>query len=42
MRLRLGTFGEIVNFETTFLLSYVGEPECLIVELAEPLDGAPC
>jgi hypothetical protein len=34
MRLRLGTVGETVNFETTFLLSYVGEPEGLIVELA--------
>ena len=35
------TIGEIVDFENTFLLCYVREPEGLIVELAERLDGAP-
>ncbi len=35
------TVREIVDFEDTFLLSYVRGPECLIVELAERLDGAP-
>ena len=35
------TVGEIVDFESTFLLCYVRGPEGLIVELAERLDGAP-
>ncbi len=35
------TVGEIVDFENTFLLCYVGGPKGLIVELAERLDGAP-
>lgn len=35
------TGGEIVAFEDTFLLCYVRGPEGLIVELAQPLDGAP-
>ena len=34
------TIGEIVDFESTFLLCYVRGPEGLIVELAERLDGA--
>jgi catechol 2,3-dioxygenase-like lactoylglutathione lyase family enzyme len=34
------TVGEIVDFESTFLLCYVRGPEGLIVELAERLDGA--
>jgi catechol 2,3-dioxygenase-like lactoylglutathione lyase family enzyme len=33
------TVGEIVNYEDTFLLSYVRGPEGLIVELAERLGG---
>lgn len=33
--------GEIVNYEDIYLLCYVREPEGLIVELAERLDGAP-
>jgi catechol 2,3-dioxygenase-like lactoylglutathione lyase family enzyme len=33
------TIGEIVDFESTFLLCYVRGPEGLIVELAERLDG---
>jgi hypothetical protein len=36
-----GALGEIVDFESTFLLCYVRGPEGLIVELAERLDGAP-
>jgi len=35
------TVGEIVDFESTFLLCYVRGPQGLIVELAERLDGAP-
>ena len=35
------TVGEIVDFESTFLLCYVRGPEGLIVELAERLDPAP-
>jgi hypothetical protein len=35
------TVGEIVDFESTFLLCYVRGPEGLIVELAERLDGGP-
>ena len=35
------TVGEIVNFESTFLLCYVRGPEGLIVELAERLDSGP-
>src|SRR5215218_11403784 len=35
------TIGEIVDYESTFLLCYVRGPEGLIVELAERLDGAP-
>jgi catechol 2,3-dioxygenase-like lactoylglutathione lyase family enzyme len=35
------TVGEIVAYENTFLLCYVGGPEGLIVELAERLDGTP-
>ncbi len=35
------TVGEIVDYESTFLLCYVRGPEGLIVELAERLDGAP-
>jgi catechol 2,3-dioxygenase-like lactoylglutathione lyase family enzyme len=34
------TVGEIVDYESTFLLCYVRGPEGLIVELAERLDGA--
>ena len=34
------TIGEIVDFESTFLLCYVRGPEGLIVELAERLDPA--
>jgi catechol 2,3-dioxygenase-like lactoylglutathione lyase family enzyme len=34
------TIGEIVDFESTFLLCYVRGPEGLIVELAERLDRA--
>jgi catechol 2,3-dioxygenase-like lactoylglutathione lyase family enzyme len=33
------TVGEIVDYESTFLLCYVRGPEGLIVELAERLDG---
>jgi catechol 2,3-dioxygenase-like lactoylglutathione lyase family enzyme len=33
------TVGEIVDFESTFLLCYVRGPEGLIVELAERLDS---
>jgi catechol 2,3-dioxygenase-like lactoylglutathione lyase family enzyme len=33
------TIGEIVDYESTFLLCYVRGPEGLIVELAERLDG---
>jgi catechol 2,3-dioxygenase-like lactoylglutathione lyase family enzyme len=43
-RVRAGgweTVGEIVDYESTFLLCYVRGPEGLIVELAERLDGAP-
>ena len=32
------TVGEIVDFESTFLLCYVRGPDGLIVELAERLD----
>ncbi len=35
------TVGEIVDYESTFLLCYVRGPEGLIVELAERLDRAP-
>jgi hypothetical protein len=35
------TVGEIVNFESTFLLCYVRRPDGLIVELAERLGRAP-
>ena len=35
------TVGEIVDFESTFLLCYVRGPEGLIVELAERIDRAP-
>jgi catechol 2,3-dioxygenase-like lactoylglutathione lyase family enzyme len=35
------TVGEIVDFESTFLLCYVRGPDGLIVELAERLNGAP-
>jgi catechol 2,3-dioxygenase-like lactoylglutathione lyase family enzyme len=35
------TVGEIVDYESMFLLCYVCGPEGLIVELAERLDGAP-
>ena len=35
------TVGEIVDYESTFLLCYVRGPDGLIVELAERLDGAP-
>jgi catechol 2,3-dioxygenase-like lactoylglutathione lyase family enzyme len=35
------TIGEIVDYESTFLLCYVRGPEGLIVELAERLDRAP-
>ena len=35
------TVGEIVDYESMFLLCYVRGPEGLIVELAERLDGAP-
>lgn len=35
------TVGEIVDYEGIFLLCYVRGPEGLIVELAEPRDGAP-
>lgn len=34
------TVGEIVDFQSTFLLCYVRGPEGLIVELAERIDGA--
>src|SRR3954451_1036728 len=34
------TVGEIVDYESTFLLCYVRGPEGLIVELAERLDGS--
>jgi hypothetical protein len=34
------TVGEIVDYESAFLLCYVRGPEGLIVELAERLDGA--
>jgi catechol 2,3-dioxygenase-like lactoylglutathione lyase family enzyme len=33
------TVGEIVDYESTFLLCYVRGPDGLIVELAERLDG---
>jgi catechol 2,3-dioxygenase-like lactoylglutathione lyase family enzyme len=33
------TVGEIVDFQSTFLLCYVRGPEGLIVELAQRLDG---
>ena len=42
-RIRAGgwdTVGEIVDFQSTFLLCYVRGPEGLIVELAERLDPA--
>jgi catechol 2,3-dioxygenase-like lactoylglutathione lyase family enzyme len=35
------TVGEIVDYESAFLLCYVRGPEGLIVELAERLDGTP-
>jgi len=35
------TVGEIVDYESTFLLCYVRGPEGLIVELAQRLDRAP-
>jgi catechol 2,3-dioxygenase-like lactoylglutathione lyase family enzyme len=35
------TVGEVVDFESTFLLCYVRGPEGLIVELAERLNGGP-
>jgi catechol 2,3-dioxygenase-like lactoylglutathione lyase family enzyme len=35
------TVGEVVDYESTFLLCYVRGPEGLIVELAERLDGTP-
>ena len=35
------TVGEIVDYESTFLLCYVRGPEGLIVEFAERLDRAP-
>jgi catechol 2,3-dioxygenase-like lactoylglutathione lyase family enzyme len=35
------TVGEIVDYESAFLLCYVRGPEGLIVELAQRLDGAP-
>jgi catechol 2,3-dioxygenase-like lactoylglutathione lyase family enzyme len=35
------TVGEVVDYESTFLLCYVRGPDGLIVELAERLDGAP-
>jgi len=35
------TVGEIVDYESMFLLCYVRGPEGLIVELAERLDGGP-
>ena len=35
------TVGEIVDYESMFLLCYVRGPEGLIVELAERLDPAP-
>ena len=35
------TVGEIVDYQSMFLLCYVRGPEGLIVELAERLDGAP-
>jgi hypothetical protein len=38
---RLGHGREVVDYENTFLVCYVREPEGLIVELAERLDGAP-
>lgn len=34
------TVGEVVDYEGAYLLCYVRGPEGLIVELAEPLDGA--
>jgi hypothetical protein len=34
------TIGEIVDYESAFLLCYVRGPEGLIVELAERLGGA--
>jgi hypothetical protein len=36
-----GERGEIVDYQSTFLLCYVRGPEGLIVELAERLDRAP-
>lgn len=35
------TIGEVVDYESMFLLCYVRGPEGLIVELAERLDGTP-
>jgi catechol 2,3-dioxygenase-like lactoylglutathione lyase family enzyme len=35
------TVGEIVDYESIYLLCYVRGPEGLIVELAQRLDGAP-
>jgi catechol 2,3-dioxygenase-like lactoylglutathione lyase family enzyme len=35
------TIGEIVDYESMFLLCYVRGPEGLIVELAERVDGTP-
>jgi catechol 2,3-dioxygenase-like lactoylglutathione lyase family enzyme len=35
------TVGEIVDYESMFLLCWVRGPEGLIVELAERLDGGP-
>jgi catechol 2,3-dioxygenase-like lactoylglutathione lyase family enzyme len=35
------TVGEIVDFQSMFLLCYVRGPEGLIVELAERIDGGP-
>jgi len=35
------TVGEVVDYQSMFLLCYVRGPEGLIVELAERLDGAP-
>jgi catechol 2,3-dioxygenase-like lactoylglutathione lyase family enzyme len=35
------TVGEVVDYESMFLLCYVRGPEGLIVELAERLDGTP-
>jgi catechol 2,3-dioxygenase-like lactoylglutathione lyase family enzyme len=35
------TVGEIVDYDSMFLLCYIRGPEGLIVELAERLDGEP-